>query len=74
VKPQFEAGRREVPRGGVVRSGETRERVVKEIRDFVSGLGLRSIGVIESPIRGARGNVEFLMAFRWPLDYGGVGH
>jgi 23S rRNA (cytidine1920-2'-O)/16S rRNA (cytidine1409-2'-O)-methyltransferase len=64
VKPQFEAGRREVPRGGVVRSDETRRRVVREIGEFARGLGLEALGAIESPIRGARGNVEFLAAFR----------
>ncbi len=63
VKPQFEAGRGEVPRGGVVRSPETRERVVEEIRIFAERHGLRFIGTIESPIRGARGNVEFVVGF-----------
>lgn len=64
VKPQFEAGRREVPRGGVIRARETRERVMKEILEFTANLGLRLLGTIESPIRGARGNVEFLVGFR----------
>ena len=64
IKPQFEAGRGEVPRGGVVRSEETRERVVHEIRDFAAGLGLADLGVIPSPISGAAGNLEFLLALR----------
>jgi 23S rRNA (cytidine1920-2'-O)/16S rRNA (cytidine1409-2'-O)-methyltransferase len=64
VKPQFEAGRREVPRGGVVRSAATRRRVVGEIEQFGSGLGLTCLGVIPSPIKGARGNQEFLLVFR----------
>ena len=64
VKPQFEAGRREVPRGGVVRSQETRRRVVSEIEEFGRGLGLAVEGMVPSPILGARGNQEFLLVFR----------
>jgi 23S rRNA (cytidine1920-2'-O)/16S rRNA (cytidine1409-2'-O)-methyltransferase len=64
VKPQFEAGKGEVPRGGVVRSPETRRRVLSEIEVFGTGLGLTLTGSIPSPIRGARGNEEFLTVFR----------
>jgi 23S rRNA (cytidine1920-2'-O)/16S rRNA (cytidine1409-2'-O)-methyltransferase len=71
VKPQFEAGRREVPRGGVVRSAVTQRRVVAEIEQFGSGLGLTLLGTIPSPIRGARGNQEFLLAFRRRVESDG---
>lgn len=64
VKPQFEAGRREVPRGGVVRSEETQRRVVSEIEALGRELRLEPIGSLASPIRGARGNAEFLLGFR----------
>ena len=64
VKPQFEAGRGEVPRGGVVRSEETRRRVVAEVEAAGKSLGLGMLGSLESPIRGARGNTEFLLGFR----------
>lgn len=64
VKPQFEAGRAEVGKGGIVRSEEVRGRVVAEISDFGRGLGLEPIGTIPSPIRGAHGNEEFLLGFR----------
>ena len=64
VKPQFEAGRREVPRGGVVRSEATRRRVVAEIESLAAELGLSALGSIASPILGARGNAEFLLGFR----------
>jgi 23S rRNA (cytidine1920-2'-O)/16S rRNA (cytidine1409-2'-O)-methyltransferase len=64
VKPQFEAGRREVPRGGVVKSEATRRRVVAEIEEAGRALGLEVLGSIPSPIRGARGNEEFLLGFR----------
>ena len=64
VKPQFEAGRGEVGKGGIVRSEEVRRRVLAEIEEFGRTLGLDPIGSIPSPIRGARGNEEFLLAFR----------
>ena len=64
VKPQFEAGRAEVPRGGVVRSEKVRRRVVAEIAEAGRQLGLEVLGSISSPIRGARGNEEFLLGFR----------
>lgn len=66
VKPQFEAGRAEVGKGGIVRSDAVRERVVSEIEAFGRGLGMESLGAIPSPIKGARGNQEFLLAFRVP--------
>jgi 23S rRNA (cytidine1920-2'-O)/16S rRNA (cytidine1409-2'-O)-methyltransferase len=64
VKPQFEAGRAEVGKGGIVRSEEVRGRVVAEIAAFGRGIGLEPIGSIPSPIRGAHGNEEFLLYFR----------
>jgi 23S rRNA (cytidine1920-2'-O)/16S rRNA (cytidine1409-2'-O)-methyltransferase len=64
VKPQFEAGRAEVGKGGIVRSVEVRQRVLREAKDFGTDLGLELAGSITSPIRGARGNEEFLLAFR----------
>ncbi len=64
VKPQFEAGRGEVPRGGVVRSEETRRRVVAEIEAAGRELALEVLGALPSPIRGARGNEEVLLGFR----------
>ena len=69
VKPQFEAGRAEVGRGGIVRDGRVRSRVVEEIRAFgTSELGLEWIGVCESPIKGASGNVEYTAVWRKPHD------
>jgi 23S rRNA (cytidine1920-2'-O)/16S rRNA (cytidine1409-2'-O)-methyltransferase len=64
VKPQFEAGRGEVGKGGVVRSDEVRQRVISEIERFGRSLGLDVIGGTASPIAGARGNREFLLGFR----------
>lgn len=60
IKPQFEVGRHEVGKGGIVRDSVAQERVVKEISDCAKSLGLEAAGVIESPILGADGNREFL--------------
>jgi 23S rRNA (cytidine1920-2'-O)/16S rRNA (cytidine1409-2'-O)-methyltransferase len=65
IKPQFEAGRRDVGRGGVVRRPEIRERVVQTLRAFgETECGLAWVGVVESPLRGPAGNVEFLACWR----------
>lgn len=65
IKPQFEAGRREVARGGVVRDPAVRKAVVEKVRDFGSSvLHLEWIGVIESPVVGPAGNIEFLAHWR----------
>lgn len=63
VKPQFEAGKSEVDKGaGVIRDPAIHERVLRELRDFISGnLGLRWAGTAESPILGPAGNKEFLI-------------
>ena len=67
IKPQFEAGREEVGRGGVVRAVAVRERVVAKIRAFgQTELGLLWRGVCESPIRGPAGNIEFLACWVKP--------
>ncbi len=63
IKPQFEVGRGEVGKGGIVREPEKHERVVAEVSDFAIGLGLRVEGLIESPILGAEGNKEFLALY-----------
>jgi 23S rRNA (cytidine1920-2'-O)/16S rRNA (cytidine1409-2'-O)-methyltransferase len=62
IKPQFEAGKREADRGaGVIRDAAIHQRVLGELKDFVTGLpGLRWAGVTESPVRGPAGNKEFL--------------
>lgn len=64
IKPQFEVGRGEVGKGGVVRDEGKRMQVVDRIRGFLSDLGFDVIGVIPSPILGADGNVEYLIAAR----------
>src|SRR5262245_53816537 len=63
IKPQFEVGREEVGKGGIVRDETAQRRVVEEIISFAAGLGMRAKGVIDSPILGADGNREFLACF-----------
>jgi 23S rRNA (cytidine1920-2'-O)/16S rRNA (cytidine1409-2'-O)-methyltransferase len=64
IKPQFEVGRGEVGSGGIVRDTAKHARVVEGINRAASELGLRVRGVIESPIRGADGNTEFLALYQ----------
>jgi 23S rRNA (cytidine1920-2'-O)/16S rRNA (cytidine1409-2'-O)-methyltransferase len=64
VKPQFEAGRDEVGKGGIVRSEEVRARVVDDVVAAADKLGLRRAGLAESPIEGMEGNKEFLLLLR----------
>jgi len=62
IKPQFEAGREEVGKGGVVREPAVHARVCAEVSDWFTAKGWRVHGVTESPITGPNGNVEFLIA------------
>jgi 23S rRNA (cytidine1920-2'-O)/16S rRNA (cytidine1409-2'-O)-methyltransferase len=64
IKPQFEVGRGEVGGGGVVRDPAKRARVVEEVNNAARALGLDVVNVIESPIQGAEGNVEYLALYR----------
>jgi len=67
IKPQFEAGRADVGKGGVVRDAGVHERVQAEVIDFATRtLGLRLVGRCESPLLGPAGNKEFLVGFTKP--------
>jgi 23S rRNA (cytidine1920-2'-O)/16S rRNA (cytidine1409-2'-O)-methyltransferase len=62
IKPQFEAKREEVERGGIVRDEKVWQAVVEKVKAEAEAIGFESKGVIESPITGAaEGNVEFLI-------------
>jgi 23S rRNA (cytidine1920-2'-O)/16S rRNA (cytidine1409-2'-O)-methyltransferase len=63
IKPQFEVGRGEVGKGGIVRDPKQHARVIAEVNHTAQELGLRLEKVIESPIHGADGNVEFLALY-----------
>lgn len=64
IKPQFEVGKGEVGKGGVVRDEGKHREVVANIVTLASGLGLEVLGVTESPILGPKGNREFLIYLR----------
>jgi 23S rRNA (cytidine1920-2'-O)/16S rRNA (cytidine1409-2'-O)-methyltransferase len=64
IKPQFEAGREEVGKGGVVRDPAVHERVCAEARTWVESQGWTVIGITPSPITGPEGNIEFLLGAR----------
>lgn len=64
IKPQFEAGRERVGRGGIVRDPAIHATVCDEIRRFIEASGLRVLGLIPSPVTGGDGNREFLIGAR----------
>jgi 23S rRNA (cytidine1920-2'-O)/16S rRNA (cytidine1409-2'-O)-methyltransferase len=66
VKPQFEVGRGEVGKGGIVRDPARHARVVEEVNAAALSLGFAARGVIDSPILGAEGNREFLALYELP--------
>ena len=61
IKPQFEVGRGEVGKGGIVRDDVKRAAAVHAVVEFAGSIGFDVGGVIESPVKGAEGNVEYLM-------------
>ncbi|MDX6398514.1 MAG: rRNA (cytidine1920-2-O)/16S rRNA (cytidine1409-2-O)-methyltransferase [Gaiellaceae bacterium] len=61
VKPQFEAGRAEVGRGGVVRDPQIHRRVLREVVDAALGWGANAVGVVDSGLPGPKGNREFFV-------------
>ncbi|HEX2116589.1 MAG TPA: TlyA family RNA methyltransferase [Alphaproteobacteria bacterium] len=62
IKPQFEVGPARVGRGGVVRDPALHEEVCARIAGWLPAQGWRVLGIVESPIRGPEGNIEFLIA------------
>jgi 23S rRNA (cytidine1920-2'-O)/16S rRNA (cytidine1409-2'-O)-methyltransferase len=65
VKPQFEAGRTQVGKGGVVKDKAIHHQVLTEVADYAVGLGLTILGLTRSPITGPAGNHEFLIWLGW---------
>ena len=64
IKPQFEAGREEVGKKGVVRDSAVHEHVVREILDFAQAEGFSVLGLDYSPIKGPEGNIEYICHLR----------
>lgn len=68
IKPQFEVGKGEVGKGGIVKDPAKHQRVIAEVNSAAARLDLRLVGVIESPIHGADGNIEFLALYQRRQD------
>ncbi len=66
VKPQFEAGREHVGKGGIVRDEAARQLAIEKVRSTLSQLGGTKLDVIDSPIRGMEGNQEYLLHAIFP--------
>ena len=64
IKPQFEVGKRDIGKGGIVRDEAKRREAVESVVAFAREIGFDVHGVIESPVKGAEGNVEYLMLAR----------
>ena len=65
IKPQFEAGKKRIGKGGVVREPLVREEIINEIVDFFNHRGYETGQVIESPVKGPKGNIEFIMSMKY---------
>jgi 23S rRNA (cytidine1920-2'-O)/16S rRNA (cytidine1409-2'-O)-methyltransferase len=61
IKPQFEVGKGEVDKGGIIRNEGKRLKTVEYVKEKLEDAGLRTIGIIQSPIAGQKGNVEYLI-------------
>jgi 23S rRNA (cytidine1920-2'-O)/16S rRNA (cytidine1409-2'-O)-methyltransferase len=66
VKPQFEAGKGSVGKGGVVRDEEERRRAVRDIGEFARDAGFSVAGEAESRVKGPKGNREVFLLLKWP--------
>lgn len=64
IKPQFEVGKHDVGKGGIVRDDAKRAAAVQSVVEFAKEIGFDVVGVIESPVKGAEGNIEYLMHAR----------
>jgi 23S rRNA (cytidine1920-2'-O)/16S rRNA (cytidine1409-2'-O)-methyltransferase len=63
IKPQFEVGRSGLGKGGIVKDSKARDLAVKKVVDFAASTGFITKGIIQSPIKGGDGNIEFLAHF-----------
>lgn len=63
IKPQFEVGRANLGKGGIVKDSKARAEAVKKVTDFATGCGFKVNGIMQSTIKGGDGNIEFLAHF-----------
>ena len=68
IKPQFEAKQDEVMKGGIVKDSSVHLRVISEIEEFAVEYNFEKIDIFESPIKGRKGNIEYISVFRYNHD------
>ncbi len=68
IKPQFEVGKGLVEKGGVIKDESKRMDAVEKIRSFAETIGLKSIGIFESPVHGQKGNIEYFIYLRRTMN------
>ena len=68
IKPQFEVGKGLVEKGGVIKDESKRMDAVEKIRTFAETIGLKSIGIFESPVHGQKGNIEYFIYLRRTMN------
>ncbi len=61
IKPQFEVGKSGIGKNGIVKNSKLREKAVNEIKEYSSSLGLKAVRIVQSPITGGDGNIEYLI-------------
>lgn len=66
IKPQFEAGRHNIGKGGIVRDPEARQQAIERVTECAAELGATDLDVIDSPIKGMEGNHEYLLRANFP--------
>lgn len=64
VKPQFEVGKGDVGKGGIVRDEEKRMNAVKKVSESLNEMGLKTLGIYQSPIKGQKGNIEYFLLLK----------
>lgn len=69
VKPQFEAGKGDVGKGGIIKDPSVRKRVLEEVTFFSEEANFQVVDLIRSPITGQKGNIEYLMWLKWGHVY-----
>ncbi len=69
IKPQFEVGKGEVDKGGIVKDQIKRLRVIESLKEYFESLNLKTVGIIQSPISGQKGNIEYLIYLRPTKKY-----
>ena len=61
IKPQFEAGREQIGKNGIIKDARIHESVIEQVVVMANSLGFSTLGLTSSPIKGGHGNIEFLL-------------